>query len=215
MMGNQDLAMEAASSLLTAVTERINREPEDRPRILLYGESLGAFGWERLFADLDDVTSAVDGVLWVGPPRSGPLWQQLVTDRDPGSPLWRPIYRDGETVRFDASGNDLSAPAGNWEPPRVVYLQHASDPITWWTPEIMFNRPEWLDDRGPDISRHMPYLPVVTHWQMAVDLAVGTNAPIGHGHKFGSAQTEAWALISPPAGWTNSETRRLATVLDR
>ncbi|HEX6219580.1 MAG TPA: alpha/beta-hydrolase family protein [Acidimicrobiia bacterium] len=215
MIGNQDLAMDAAGSLLTAVTERINREPEgDRPRILIYGESLGAFGWERLFEDLDDLTSAVDGVLWVGPPRSGPLWKQLASDRDPGSPLWRPVYRGGETVRFGADGDDLAAPEGEWEPPRLVYLQHASDPITWWTTELIFNRPEWLDDRGPDISGHMPYLPVITYWQMAVDLAVGTNAPIGHGHKFGSAQTEAWALIYPPAGWTSAETKRLIAALD-
>lgn len=215
MVGNQDLAVDAANSLLTAVRERINREPsEDRPRLLLYGESLGAFGWERLFSDLDDLTSAVDGALWVGPPRSGPLWQRLVTDRDPGSPLWRPVYRGGETVRFGADGHDLTVPDREWEPPRVVYLQHASDPITWWTLELIFNRPEWLDDRGPDISGHMPYLPVVTYWQMTVDLAVGTSAPIGHGHKFGSAQTEAWALISPPAEWRNTETQRLIAALE-
>lgn len=60
----------------------------------------------------------------------------------------------------------------------------------------------------------MPYLPVVAYWRLAVDLTVGTNAPIGHGHKFGSAETEAWALISPPAAWTNNETQRLVAVLD-
>ncbi len=214
LIGNQDLAIDAARSLLAAVTERIEREPEEeRPLLLIYGESLGAFGWERLFDDLDDVTSTVDGALWVGPPRSGPLWQQLVSDRDPGTPLWRPVYRGGEKVRFGAGADDLSAPGGSWEVPRVVYLQHASDPITWWTPELMFSRPEWLDELGPDVSRYMPYLPVVTFWQLAVDLAVGTNAPIGHGHKFGSAQTEAWSMIVPPSGWTSGQTQRLVAFL--
>jgi uncharacterized membrane protein len=216
MIGNQDLAIDAARSLLTAVTGRIEREPEEeRPLLLIYGESLGAFAWERLFDDLEDVTATVDGALLVGPPRSGPLWQQLVRDRDLGSPLWRPVYRGGETVRFGAGADDLSAPEGRWNAPRVAYLQHASDPITWWTPELMIRRPDWLDEPGPDISRYMPYLPVVTFWQMAVDLAVGTNATIGHGHKFGAAQTEAWSMIVPPPGWTSSQTERLVALLEK
>lgn len=216
MIGNQDLAIESARSLLAEVTERIQQEPEDnRPGLLLYGESLGAFGWERLFDDLDDITAAVDGALWVGPPRSGLLWQRLVADRDAGSPVWRPVYRSGETVRFGADGDALAAPGGQWDPPRLAYLQHASDPITWWTPELIFNRPEWLDSpRGPDVSEQMPYLPLVTFWQMAVDLAVGTNAPIGHGHKFGPAQAEAWALLVPPPGWSSADTERLLAIFD-
>lgn len=216
LIGNQDLAIEAARSLLNAVIERLDQEPEeDRPSLLLYGESLGAFGWERLFDGVGDVVDNVDGALWVGPPRSGPLWQRLVADRDSGSPVWRPVYRSGETVRFGADGEALALPRGRWGPPRLVYLQHPSDPITWWSPQLILNRPEWLDPpRGPDISEHMPYIPVVTFWQLAVDLAVGTSAPVGHGHKFGPAQAEAWALIHPPPDWGESDTGRLLAILE-
>lgn len=216
LIGNQDLAVEATHALLSGVTERLGRLPEqDRPTLLLYGESLGAFGWERLFDDLDEVVGTVDGALWVGPPRFGRLWQSLVSNRDAGTPVWQPVYQRGQTVRFGADGEALAAPAGQWDPPRVAYLQHPSDPITWWTTELMFRRPEWLDPpRGSDISRHMPYLPVVTFWQLAVDLAVGTNAPPGHGHKFGSAQPEAWSLIAPPVGWTTEDTRKLVALFD-
>lgn len=216
MIGNQDLASDAARALLSEVLERLDQEPDgDRPMLLLYGESLGAFGWERLFEDLDDVIDTVDGALWVGPPRSGKLWQSLVARRDAGSPVWQPVYREGQTVRFGADGEALASPDSRWDPPRVVYLQHPSDPITWWTPELLLKRPEWLDPPlGTDISQHMPYLPVVTFWHIAVDLAVGTNAPPGHGHKFGTAQPEAWSLIAPPAGWTTADTERLVAVFD-
>ncbi|HEX2152614.1 MAG TPA: alpha/beta-hydrolase family protein [Acidimicrobiia bacterium] len=216
MIGNQDLASDAARALLSEVLERLDQEPDgDRPMLLLYGESLGAFGWERLFEDLGDVIDTVDGALWVGPPRSGKLWQSLVARRDAGSPVWQPVYREGQTVRFGADGEALASPDSRWDPPRVVYLQHPSDPITWWTPELLLKRPEWLDPPlGTDISHHMPYLPVVTFWHIAVDLAVGTNAPPGHGHKFGTAQPEAWSLIAPPAGWTTADTERLVAVFD-
>lgn len=50
MIGNQDLTRDAAGSLLAAVNERVSRLPEEeRPQVLICGESLGAFGWERLF----------------------------------------------------------------------------------------------------------------------------------------------------------------------
>lgn len=213
MMGNQDLATDAGRALFSVVSDRLAEEPESsRPKLLLYGESLGSFGWERTFDDIDEVTAAADGALWVGPPRVNPLWRRLVAARQPESPAWRPIVEGGETVRFGPDRESLLAPEGPWSQPRIVYLQHASDPITWLGSEVLLERPEWLDPpRGPDVSRHMPYLPVVTYLQMAVDLALGTNAPLGHGHKFGPAQGEAWSLILPPPGWTTADTDALLT----
>lgn len=55
-------------------------------------------------------------------------------------------------------------------------------PFTWLSIDLLFERPEWMDEpRGPDVSRRMPYGPVVTFWQLVVDLVMGTNAPLGHG----------------------------------
>ncbi|HUP17970.1 MAG TPA: alpha/beta-hydrolase family protein [Acidimicrobiia bacterium] len=73
-----------------------------------------------------------------------------------------------------------------------------------------------MDDepRGPDVSRHMPYVPVVILWQLVVDLVMRTNSPLGHGHKFGSAQAEAWSLIIPPDDWSAADTDRLVVTVD-
>lgn len=216
MVGNQDVAIEASAALFEAVARRLEGFPESaRPAVLLYGESLGSFGLEALFEDLDDVRDRSDGVLWVGPPQANRLWSRLVAARQPDSPLWRPVYEDGRTVRFGADGGALMAVDGQWIPPRVAYLQHPSDPITWLSVNVMFRRPKWLQEpRGPDVSAYMPYIPMVTFWQLAVDLVVGTNAPIGHGHKFGPAQAEAWAQILPPDDWTRHDTERLLSVVD-
>lgn len=216
MIGNQDRAVEVCRALLEAVRDRLEQLPESsRPRLLLYGESLGSFGWEVLFDDLDDVEQQTDGVLWVGPPRANRLWQELMSKRQEGSPVWRPVVEGGQTVRFGPDGDTLADVDGPWNPPRIVYLQHASDPITWLSIDLLSNRPEWMDEpRGPDVSRHMPYVPVVTFWQLVVDLVMGTNAPLGHGHKFGSAQAEAWSLVIPPDDWSAAETRRLVDTVE-
>jgi uncharacterized membrane protein len=215
MIQNQDIATDASAALYRAVSRRIQEEPESsRPKLLLYGESLGSFGWERTFSGLEGVVDGVDGALWVGPPRVNPLWRSLMSRRDPGSPMWRPIFQNGETVRFGPDVGSLLAPGARWSQPRIVYLQHASDPITWLGLGVLFDKPEWLNPpRGPDVSAHTPYVPVVTYFQMVIDLILGTNAPVGHGHKFGPAQAGAWSLILPPPGWTLEDSEALVAVV--
>lgn len=211
MIGNQDHAIEASRELFEAVTDHLeNVNTTRRPRLLLYGESLGSFGLEAIFSDEEEVRMKTDGVLWVGPPQFNRLWQRLVSERREDSPIWRPIFRNGEAIRFGPDGDTLAAVDGPWLEPRIAYLQHPSDPITWLNIDVLFKRPEWLNSpRGTDVSEHMPFIPVVTFWQLVVDLVMGTNAPLGHGHKFGLAQAEAWSLIAPPEDWSSDRTERL------
>jgi uncharacterized membrane protein len=215
MGGNQQRAVTTARALFAAVERRLAQQPvEDRPLLLVYGESLGSFGGEQIFSDLADMRNRVDGALWVGPPRANRLWRELTTNRDPDSPVWRPVYRGGDEVRFGAGGDDLQEPPGDWGRPRVVYLQHGSDPVTWWSPKLLFDRPEWLGaTRPPDISHRTPYVPVVTFVQTTIDTVLGGSAPMHHGHIYGTEQAEAWAAIAPPPGWSAADTRRIVAVL--
>ena len=215
MLGNQDRAIEGARALFDAVHSRLQQEPPAaRPQLLLYGQSLGSFGSEQLFTSLDDAAARVDGVLWAGPPRANPLWRQLVDRRDPSSPVWQPVYDGGRTVRFGTDGAALSASPGAWTRPRIAYLQNASDPITWWSSRLLFERPEWMDDPlGPGVSERMPFVPIVTCVQIGLDLLQSTGVPPGHGHVFGPAHAEAWALIAPPRGWSPGDTARLVAVI--
>lgn len=215
MLRDQDVARQAGRALFEAVRRRWEQEPEDsRPLLLIFGESLGVFGSESAFGTLEDVTRQTDGVLWVGPPRFSRMWSSFVTGRDPGSPVWHPVYQQGRTVRFGWDHASLTEPDGPWERPRVVYLQNGSDPVTWWTADLLFNRPEWMDKpRSPGISERMFWVPVATFMQVSLDLLVGTQVPHGHGHSFGPAQAAAWALIVEPDGWSEQDTRRLVEFL--
>ncbi|PRC54171.1 hypothetical protein C6A85_50105, partial [Mycobacterium sp. ITM-2017-0098] len=82
-----------------------------------------------------------------------------------------------------ADAKDLQRPPDTWEQPRVVYLQHASDPIAWWNTDLLFSKPDGLREaRGYDVSPNMEWIPVVTFLQVSADMAVAVDVPDGHGH---------------------------------
>lgn len=78
----------------------------------------------------------------------------MTLDRDPGVTEWLPIFDGGANVRFAARAENLTRPDAPWDKPRIVYLQHASDPIAWFNPELLFAEPDWLrEPRGYATSR--------------------------------------------------------------
>jgi uncharacterized membrane protein len=215
MLGDRERAVVSARALLDAVTARLDRIPaDDRPRVLLYGQSLGALGSAQLFADLDDVPDHVTGVLWAGAPSATPLWRDLIAERDVGSPGWEPIFEEGRRVRGGAGGTALSRPGEDWETPRIAFLQNATDPIAWWRLRLLLDAPEWMEEpRGPGVWERMPFIPVVTGVQIGLDLLQSRDVPAGYGHVFGPSHAEAWALIAPPQGWSSEDTTRLLAAL--
>jgi uncharacterized membrane protein len=184
--------------------------PDDRPELYVFGESLGTFGGEAAFSGLADIQNRTDGVLWAGPPNFNELWRGIVADREDGTPEWLPVVDGGRTVRFADEAPDLDEPPGPWDDPRLVYLQNASDPIVWWSPQLILSRPDWLEgDRGRDVSQGMTWLPLVTFWQVTADMAFSTGVPDGHGHSYRADYVNAWAQVAQPPGWTDADTERL------
>ncbi|MQS10417.1 alpha/beta-hydrolase family protein, partial [Streptomyces alkaliphilus] len=147
---------------------------------------------------------------------ASPIHRELTRDRDPGSPVWRPSWRDGEHVRFAQFPEvDLVRNARDWEHPRLVYLQNASDPVVWWSPDLLFRRPEWMNEPlGPDVTGAIDWFPFVTFWQTTVDMAVSYGAPAPHGHRYGANPVDAWAAIVEPEGWNVADTGRLRLLLE-
>ena len=178
---------------------------------MVFGESLGSFGGENAFSGVNDIRNRTSGVLWVGPTNSNTLWSRFTSERDAGSPEWRPVYRGGSTVRFVTSLSQLSPLPADWPQPRVVYLQNTSDPIVWWSWSLAFHQPDWLSgQRPPDVSPDMNWYPLVTFWQVAADLALAAAVPAGHGHTYGMLQgASSWAAIIPPPGWTAARSAEL------
>ncbi len=106
----------------------------------------------RRSISLNNVLARTDGALFSGPTFNNTIWKDLTSTRDAGSSEWLPIYNDGRNVRFAARPSNLDRPNRPWDTPRVMYLQHASDPIACWTPDLLFAKPDWLRERrGYDV----------------------------------------------------------------
>ena len=96
----------------------------------------------------------------------------------------------------------------------MVYLQHASDPIAWWSPDLLFAEPDWLrEPRGYDVSPETEWIPIVTFLQVSADMAVAINVPDGHGHVYVKDVANAWAAILSPPGWSAEKTEKLRPLL--
>ena len=212
---DKENARQAGQALFEAVDALIREMPENaRPRLVVFGESLGSFGGEAPFLSLNNLIARTDGALFSGPTFNNTIWTQLTHDRDAGSPEWLPIYDKGENVRFAARSDNLDRPKDPWGHPRVVYLQHASDPIAWWNPDLLFAEPDWLKEpRGYDVSGRMQWIPIVTFLQVSADMAVAVDVPDGHGHVYVRDVANAWAAILEPPGWTPERTAKLRPLL--
>lgn len=93
---DQERARDAGRELYDAVYERWSALPaDDRPQLLVFGESLGSFGAETAFSGEFDLANRTDGALLVGPPSFNTLYREFTDDREAGSPEIEPIYRDG------------------------------------------------------------------------------------------------------------------------
>lgn len=205
-----DRAQDAGRLLFDAVYARWSAlSPEERPLLVVSGESLGTFGGEAAFSGAQDLANRTDGALFVGPPNNNRLWTRFTAERDPGTPEVLPVYEGGQTIRFADRPDDWGA-QGAWEAPRVGYLQHPNDPITWWDWSLALEKPDWLSEpRGRGVSDATRWVPVVTMLQLAADQAVANAVPAGEGHQFGQEPARAWAVILPPPGWTPEDTERL------
>ncbi|MEW2478922.1 alpha/beta-hydrolase family protein [Mycobacterium sp. NPDC049093] len=212
---DQENARQAGQALFEAVDALVRAMPENkRPKLVVFGESLGSFGGEAPFLSLNNLVARTDGALFSGPTFKNTIWTTLTRDRDAGSPEWLPIYDNGENARFVAKAENLNRPDAPWGHPRAVYLQHASDPISWWTPDLLFAKPDWLrEPRGYDVSRRMEWIPVVTFLQVSADMAVAVDVPDGHGHVYVQNVADAWAAILQPPGWTPEMTAKLRPML--
>ena len=212
---DKENARQAGQALFEAVDKQLRALPEARrPKLVVFGESLGSFGAEASFMSLNNVLARTDGALFSGPTFQNTIWKDLTVNRDAGSPQWLPIYRDGRSVRFAARSEDLIRPDSPWATPRVVYLQHASDPIAWWNPDLLYHKPDWLAERrGYDVLPQVHWKPIVTFLQVSADMAVAVDVPDGHGHNYVADVADAWAAILHPAAWTADKTERLRPLL--
>jgi uncharacterized membrane protein len=233
---DQDRARDAGRELFDAVYARWSDLPANaRPRLYVYGESLGSFGAEAPFSGEYDLRNRTSGTLLVGPPAFNTLYREFVDGRDRGSTEVAPVFRDGRTVRFDSDPGSRStwestpcsaAPSTSrtcfgpppadvpWTDTRVLYLLHPSDPVVKWSTDLVLRRPDWLEEpRGRDVVGTVRWIPFVTFWQVTFDLPFALDVPQGHGHTYSREYVDGWATVLQPAGWDDGRLTRLRDVV--
>jgi uncharacterized membrane protein len=167
--------------LLRAISTRLQTMPEtDRPRVLLFGESLGAHVSQDAFLHRSVrglEASGIDSAIWLGTPHAS-QWRHQVRDENPMP----------ESVAEVASPEELAA-LGPETLDRLRYclLTHHEDPIPKFTPKLLVRRPWWLgapDQRPPGVPRETIWTPLGTFMTVGIDLLNAMNIKPGQFRAF-------------------------------
>jgi uncharacterized membrane protein len=176
------------------------REPTRRPRVVLFGESLGAHTSQDAFlhAGTQGLHALfVERALWLGTPYASG-WVSEVHDPFHPNPL------PGEVLRV-TSADDLD----NLEPAvaevsRYVLIAHEDDAVTLFGPSLLVEHPWWLgEERPPSVPPQARWSSPLTFLQSAVDAKnVGTMTPgefgsCGHDYRADAARGVRFAFDLP------------------
>ncbi|QDT10549.1 alpha/beta hydrolase [Planctomycetes bacterium K23_9] len=213
IMVDPDRSRHAAKALFRHVYSHWSSlDQKTRPKLYLFGLSLGSLGSEAALDFYNLIGDPIDGAVLSGPPFPSTMWPELVRDREPGTPAWLPRFRDGELIRFmDGKESSAEEPHADWGVMRIVYLQHGSDPMVWFSPSLAWHQPAWLlGERAPDVSPYFRWFPVVTFLQVGFDVPLATSAPLGYAHNYSPSEyIDAWVEVTSPAKWTVEDTDKL------
>jgi len=169
--------------LLWGVTQRLaGLPPERRPRVLVFGESMGAWTSSDviMFQGIEGFDHyGIDRALWVGLPWLA-KWSRSGMTRSASTQV--PAGTVGVFDRHQQL-QELSEEARARL--RAVVLSHDNDPIAVLGPELLVQRPPWLADgqRGRGVPEQMRWRPLVSFVQTAMDAA---NAMVSVPGQFGS-----------------------------
>jgi uncharacterized membrane protein len=205
LLADPEYGIETARLVFARIYDHWRSLPEaTRPRLYLHGLSLGSFNSDLSHDLFQVIGDPYQGAFWVGPPFPSRTWGSVTAARNAGTPEWLPEFRDGSVIRFTAQDNRLDDAPAPWGPYRVIYLQYASDAVTFFDPGALWRKPDWMQPPvGPDVSPDLLWVPVVTLLQLGIDIAMATTTPLGHGHVYRfDHYLDGWAALTDAPGWT-------------
>lgn len=149
-LGKVSVAREQNRRLWMRVLVRLREIPEHRrPRVVVFGESLGALTSQDVFVDWGTIGPAalgIDRALWVGTPRTSRWMTEVTTpDRLEVDPDTVAVVNDH--LELDALGAERRARL------RYVLVNHDNDGVTRLAPDVLLSRPDWL---GPEARPPRP-----------------------------------------------------------
>ena len=212
---DQEKAREAGRELFDAVYDRWSKPAPGRAaEAVRVRPEPGVLRGETAFSGEYDLRNRTAGALFAGPPNFNTLYREFTDDRDAGSLEVEPVYKGGRAVRFT---NDVAAgvePAA--APGRGPGSCISSTPRTRSSggsrPWSGTGRTGWAS-RGRDVLDAMVWIPVVTFWQVTVDLPLATGVPDGHGHTYTREFVDGWAKILQPPGLTPDKAEQLRDIV--
>src|SRR4051812_14178784 len=131
--------------LWVRILERIRQRPGPRPRVVLFGESLGAHTSQDVFlhwGTLGLEALGIDRALWIGTPY-GSKWMHQVTGEDRLD-----VDCDTVAVLNDVAQLDQLGPERRGRV-RYVFLSHDNDGVTKFGLDLLWTPPGWLDRGRP------------------------------------------------------------------
>jgi uncharacterized membrane protein len=176
--------------LLAAIRRELFKiEPAKRPKLVVFGESLGAHTSQDAFLHqgtqgLED--AGVERALWVGSPHLSKWKLQVLNGARPDvdAGLVAEIDSFEELERLGSEARDAL---------RYVMLTHHNDGVGLFGPDLVIQEPGWLGDpetRAASVPRWMRWVPIITAIQTVIDMKNAMNVVPGefaaNGHDYRS-----------------------------
>jgi len=141
-------AREQNRLLWLAISARLRNRPGRRPKVVLFGESLGAHTSQDVllhWGTLGPQALGIDRALWIGTPYASG-WMHHVM----GAP--RPDVDPHLVARVNDFGQIEALPAEHRAALRYVMVSHDNDGVTKFGADLLTSRPAWLTDERPGIE---------------------------------------------------------------
>lgn len=195
-LSDQNRVKDASYQLVSRVVDAVEALPEEkRPKLYLFGESLGSYGAESMLVAHPELARSIAGTLLVGPPGFNPLYTQL-TKTNP--PMHLTYYPKTNGVPDVALATDASQLRNVPNRPKIVYLQNLTDPVSRWNTNLLWSKPAWFDalKQRNHLARQFLWMPIVTFFQVTVDMILALKMPVGIGHHYGSSAVYGWSALT-------------------
>ena len=175
--------------LLDGIQRRLaDRPSERRPRIVMFGESLGAWTSQDPFVDRGTqgmIDAGIDHAIWIGTPHFSKWKEQVLRDDRPDvdRSLVGVFNEISEWHTTDEHARDRL---------RFVMITHHDDGVALFGPELTIQSPSWLGPpatRPSSVPKGMRWMPTTTFFQVLTDMknsatvVPGVFAAKGHDYR--------------------------------
>lgn len=216
--------------LVDAIHDRLaDVAVEDRPKVVMFGESLGAWSSQDAFIDEGTqglVDAGIDYAIWIGTPMESKWKEQVLRDDRPDSDRSLiGVFNDiGEWHALSDEERDRI---------RYVMITHYNDGVAKFGASLAVQAPDWLGDpdtRPASVPRSQRWIPVTTFIQALIDtknaarVVPGLFDADGHDYRgdlvpfidalldFGATQERRTAIV---ASLEQEEARRTKWIAER